>query len=126
MGKTSLLNRLAKQMIFWGWPCGFVDLGTLKGLEQIIWFEQLGRTFARQLTCAPPNQLRNAHNFREFLLEQAGLAREQNPVRLALFFYEIEGLIDQPFSEAFLIMLRELHNPREMYWSDTWCSNYKV
>ena len=115
MGKTSLLNRLAKQMTFWGWRCGFVDLGTLKGLGQAMWFEQLAESLARQLKCPAPSQLRNAHDFREFLLEQAGLAQEQNPVRLALFFDEIEGLIDQTFSDAFLMMLRELYNRRESY-----------
>ncbi|MGB0383914.1 MAG: AAA-like domain-containing protein [Ardenticatenaceae bacterium] len=115
MGKSSLLNRLAKQMTFWGWQCVFVDLGTLKGHEQAIWFEQLGDSLVEQLKCPAPNQLRNTHDFRKFLLQQAGLAQEQNPVRLALFFDEIEGLIDQPFSDTFLMMLRELHNPRESY-----------
>jgi len=115
MGKTSLLNRLAKQMTFSGWQCVFVDLGTLKGREQTIWFEQLADTLVHQLKCPAPNQLRNVYDFKQFLLQQAGLAQEPNPVRLALFFDEIEGLIDHQFSDTFLMMLRELHNRRESY-----------
>ncbi|MGB0385657.1 MAG: AAA-like domain-containing protein, partial [Ardenticatenaceae bacterium] len=112
MGKTSLLNRLAKQLSFWGWHCCYVDLGALKGLEQSVWIEQLGGELGRQLNFIPTNQLRNPQDFKLFLLDEVAVAQGK---KVALFFDEIEGLIDQPFSDAFLMMLRELHNRRESY-----------
>jgi len=47
-----------------------------------------------------------------------GLARSGNPVQLALFFDEVEGLADCSFSDEFLMVLRELHNCRDDYPGD--------
>src|SRR5262249_55213169 len=41
--------------------------------------------------------------------------RAESPTRLALFFDEIEGLLEHHFSDAFLMTLRNLFNQREKY-----------
>lgn len=115
MGKTTLLKRLAGQMEIDGWQCCFVDLATLKGYPKTIWFERLTQKIARRLDCPVPHSARNQSDFESFLFEQVGLSRIDKPVRLALLFDEIEGLLKLQFSDEFLMVLRDLYQHREDY-----------
>lgn len=116
MGKTSLLKRLAEGLKGRGWCCCFVDLATLKNIERVGWFRRLGETIARAVqmgTILSP--LEDQQDFRTFLLDEVGLGRSFNPIRVALFFDEVEGLLGLDFSDEFLMTLRDMYQQRDTY-----------
>ncbi len=115
MGKTSLLKRLRACLDAWGWQCCIVDLSILQGLEQAVWFTSLGKELVRQLPGVQPISLHHHLDFKAFLLDHIGLGKRHPPVQLALFLDEIEGLMTYPFSDVFLMVLRELYNQRDTY-----------
>ncbi len=116
-GKTSLLKRLLYNLRSSGWQCCFMDLSTMKGLEQTAWFNHLGQTFAGQLQCESI-LLQNQLDFKLFLLNQ--LKTVQREKKLAIFFDEVEGLVDYSFSDGFLMVLRDLYNQRDTYQGQIW------
>jgi len=87
----------------------------MKGLKKDDWFEYLGYEITRQLQISPGSLLRNQLDFKSFLLDHIGLAQHDNPMHLALFFDEIEGLASYHFSDEFLMVLRVLYNQRHSY-----------
>lgn len=115
MGKTSLLKRLAQLMETKGWQTCFIDLATLKGLSKKVWFEQLAQKIARNLNHSTHITVQNQSDFELFLFDQIGLSDYDRPIRLALFLDEVEGLLKLPFSDEFLMVLRDLYQHREDY-----------
>lgn len=111
-GKTSLFKRLLLNLRSSGWQCCFVDLATLKGLEQAAWFNHLGQTLAQELNCKSI-RIQNQLDFKSFLLNQ--LKSIQKEPKIAILFDEIEGLSDYSFSDGFLMVLRDLYNQRDTY-----------
>jgi len=117
-GKTSLLLRLEAELRKSNWACCYVDLAKMKSLNPHEWFQHLGDMLVDavdaqidMLTFKPKDQLQ----FETFLRKEIGLEREQFPIQLALFFDEIEGLINYDFSDAFLMTLRNLYQRRFYY-----------
>jgi hypothetical protein len=116
MGKTSLMKRIASGLERQQWRCCFIDLATLRRLERPRWYRALGERIA--MACALKvirSPLRDQQDFRMFLLNEVGLARSDAPVRLGLFFDEVEGLLDLEFSDDFLMTLRDLYQQRDSY-----------
>lgn len=116
MGKTSLLKRLAIQLERQGWYCCSIDLATFRNLERSRWFQQIGDRIMR--TCGMHDMrtpLNDQQDFRTFLLDGIGLGRPHGPIKLALFFDEVEGLLGLDFSDDFLMTLRDLYQQRETY-----------
>lgn len=111
-GKTSLFNRLRAGLAAKGWKCALVDLSAMKGIDKGRWFQVLGNELVRQFCCGAGSQLADQIDLKNFLLDHAGL---QDSARLAIFFDEIEGLIEYPFSDEFLMTLRYLYNVRDDY-----------
>lgn len=119
MGKTSLLKRLATQLEAQNWCCCFIDLATLRNLERARWFRHLGETIARARRIeAIRSALQDQQDFRTFLLDDVGLSWTYTPTRLALFLDEVEGLFGLPFSDDFLMTLRDLYQQRDLYPGD--------
>lgn len=116
MGKTSLLKRVASQLEHQGWYCPFIDLATLRNLDRARWFRAIGENIAQacKLTEIRSN-LHDQQDFRNFLLQEVGLTRRLQPVRLILFFDEVEGLLDLPFSDDFLMTIRDMYQQRDSY-----------
>jgi hypothetical protein len=117
MGKTSLLKRLATdlQERTPAWVCCFLDMTTYKHLDQAQWFGHVAEAVA--LACRADirrTPIVNQQDFRAFLMNDAGLGRDAS-LHLALFFDEIEGLLELDFSDAFLMTLRSLHQDRSDY-----------
>ncbi len=120
VGKTSLLKRLAVQLANQGWCCCHVDLATFGNLERAHWFQRIGERIAQACICrgaasCAPTGLTDQQAFRAFLLDTIGLRDPTTPVRLALFFDEVEGLRGMEFSDDFLMTLRDLYQHREDY-----------
>jgi len=116
MGKTSLLKRLSARLQRQDWYCCFVDLATLKNLEHRVWFRHLGRMIAQ---CCEVDtilsSLEDQLDFRAFLLNDVGLGLPFNPIKLALVFDEVEGLLGLDFSDEFLMTLRDLYQQRDQH-----------
>ena len=111
-GKTSLLLRLQEKLHKLNWTCCFIDLAEMKALEPAIWFQRLGETIAANFKITPAMMKikpEDQMQFKSFLLDEIGLAKQQNPIQLALIFDEIEGLLEHKFSDAFLMTLRNLY-----------------
>lgn len=116
MGKTSLLRRLAVSLENQGWYCCFADLATLRNLERPRWFQHLGNMIASASEIdASPSRLEDQQDFRSFLLRDIGLGLSLNPIKIALFFDEVEGLLGLDFSDEFLMTLRDLYQQRDSY-----------
>jgi len=116
MGKTSLLKRLAEGLKGQGWCCCFVDLATLKNMECPNWFRRLGEMIARAVRMGMIlSPFENQQDFRTFLLDEVGLGRSFNPIKVALFFDEVEGLLGLDFSDEFLMTLRDMYQQRDSY-----------
>jgi hypothetical protein len=116
MGKTSLMKRLAAQLERQGWYCCFLDLATFRNLERPRWFRHLGEAIARDRKLDPAGLLlQDQQDFRAFLLNGVGLGWSFNPARLALFFDEVEGLLELPFADDFLMTLRDMYQQRDSY-----------
>lgn len=116
MGKTSLMKRVATQLEQQGWCCPFIDLATLRNLDRGRWFRSVGESIAQ--ACQLPDiqsGLNDQQDFRNFLLHEVGLVRKSQPVRLILFFDEVEGLLDLPFSDDFLMTVRDMYQQRDSY-----------
>lgn len=116
MGKTSLMKRVATQLEQQGWCCPFIDLATLRNLDRGRWFRSVGESIAQ--ACQLPDiqsSLNDQQDFRNFLLHEVGLVRKSQPVRLILFFDEVEGLLDLPFSDDFLMTVRDMYQQRDSY-----------
>ena len=116
MGKTSLLKRLSARLQNQGWYCCYADLATLKNLEHPRWFSHLGGMIAQACEIDTIlSSLEDQLDFRAFLLNDVGLGWSFNPVRIALFFDEVEGLLGLDFSDEFLMTLRDLYQQRDSY-----------
>lgn len=115
MGKTSLLKRLAADLIKDGWRCSYVDLSSLaKDLEDSTWYYKLGRLLYRRLTPGSPPDLRSQTDLREYLLDSV-LVQGGQPLNVALLFDEIGAMFDHPLSDTFFMTLRALYNERDDY-----------
>jgi hypothetical protein len=116
MGKTSLLKRLLGHLEAQGWCCCFIDLATMRNLDQARWFRNLGTAIA--WVCDIPrvrSSLNDQQEFRAFLLDEIGLRSSFPPLKLALFFDEVEGITGLDFSDDFLMTMRDLYQQRDLY-----------
>ncbi len=116
MGKTSLMKRVATQLEQQGWCCPFIDLATLRNLDRARWFRAVAESIAQACQLSEiRSALNDQQDFRNFLLQEIGLARRSKPIRLILFFDEVEGLLDLPFSDDFLMTVRDMYQQRDSY-----------
>jgi len=116
MGKTSLLKRLVSRCIAQGWSSCIIDLSTLKKLNSFRWFTQVGYQIGKacgldKVTATLQDQV----DFKNYLLTELGLGISSQSIKLALFFDEVEGLMELEFSDVFLMTLRELYQGRDQY-----------
>lgn len=108
IGKTSLLFKLRERLKTTAWTCSFINLATMKkNLPE--WFEQIGEIIFQD--CQLEGKyipLKNLNDLRSFLLKRLGVGNDINPIKLALFLDEIEGIFDVGHSNEFLMLLRDL------------------
>lgn len=118
VGKTSLLKRLAARLGEMGWHCAYVDLATLIDLPKPVWYAELGKSLARDLTPGQTPSLSNQVDLRTYLLDQAFPCSDSQPC-IALFLDEVEGAgkardaDGESFSDTFFSMFRALYNERD-------------
>jgi hypothetical protein len=116
IGKTSLLNRVSAELKRMGWLCPTIDLSTFRNLDEPTWYHCLGKQIVEG--CKIENlqfSLENQQHFRSFLLDDIGLKKSAQSIKLALIFDEIDGLLDLNFREVFLSTLRDIYQIRYSY-----------
>lgn len=115
MGKSSLMNRTARQLRAQGCRVALIDLTSIGQADETAWYLSLLDDLVTQLQLAVDAEawwqthqaLSHVKRFTKFVQEEvADRFRES----VAIFIDEVDSALKQPFSDDFFAAVRAIHN----------------
>ncbi|MBI1863137.1 AAA-like domain-containing protein, partial [Candidatus Microgenomates bacterium] len=107
MGKTSLLQRLSRQLTTWGWRCVYVDLSELKATDEAAWYYILGQRVGDQLTPEQLPTFTGPNDLKTYLVSV--LVHNQPVYPIILLLDEIGNAQKLASCEQFFLTLRSMY-----------------
>jgi Leucine-rich repeat (LRR) protein len=118
MGKSSLMNKVARQLVAEGWLTAMVDLTVLGSTSDgPTYYKELMQELARKLPpniTTAPDGIETTGSSRAFISFIERLSKAAGTSRVAIFLDEIDSTLKLPYTDDLFTSIRAIYNERQV------------